>query len=313
MRFTRRRFLAAMGAAACGSTPPEQRGVDEIRLVRNAWIGSAINVAIAEYLLRDEMGLKVRVLDLNEATQWEPLARGEAHACLEVWQGDPADPFWAYFDSGRVEDAGPLGPVGKAGWYVPSYLLDTFPQLATWEGLTSPEVIEALRSSETGEAGRFVGGDPTWKVHDEDIIRNLKLDLRVVYTGSELALLEELKRNYVRKSPMLFYFWFPHWAHGLYDLSSVELPRYNTRCYETLTAGGIDCDYPPERLFKAVWPGLRLRSPRAYTFFKRFKLSATQQVSLAAAAQLGRRTVEGAAREWIRDNAAIWSTWMDAP
>ena len=34
-----------------------------------------------------------------------------------------------------VVDGGELGITGKIGWYVPTYMLDEHPELATWEGL----------------------------------------------------------------------------------------------------------------------------------------------------------------------------------
>ena len=36
-----------------------------------------------------------------------------------------------------VEDGGPIGVVGRIGWYMPTYMVTAHPELATWEGLTT--------------------------------------------------------------------------------------------------------------------------------------------------------------------------------
>ena len=51
------------------------------------------------------------------------------------------------FDAGTVENLGPLGAVGKIGWWVPSYVIDENPELATWEGFSSPEAAELKKKS----------------------------------------------------------------------------------------------------------------------------------------------------------------------
>jgi glycine betaine/proline transport system substrate-binding protein len=314
LHLSRRDFIAAglaLSANGCFAeqtfASPEEAKV--VKIGQNAWIGSAINVAIAQFLLRDELGLGVQVVRVGEAAQWPLLAKGDLHASLEVWPLRNRLAIAEFVNSGLVDYGGQLGPVAKAGWYVPTYMLTQNPALATWEGLEDEAVIAALRTPTTGTKGELRSGPRSWNTHDEAIIRNLELSLQVVYAASEEALLDDIETLYGRRQSFLFYLWFPHWIHGVYDFTNVELPPYDAIC-AAKEESAIDCDYPAERLIKVFWPNLRLANARAHAFLSAFSLPATQQIALAAAAQLGEKTVEGAAREWIKDNRPVWSQWI---
>ena len=56
---------------------------------------------------------------------------------------------------------GLLGPEAKIGWYVPTFVVDEHPELATWEGFKDPELAKLFATAETGDLGQFLMGDPT--------------------------------------------------------------------------------------------------------------------------------------------------------
>ena len=314
-RLRRRALLTVMfslGVAACSSSssPPPSTPPPTIRLARNPWDASRLDAEIVRILLTEEMGYTVEVSDIDETAQFDAIAAGSLHASLEVWPSGHGQEIAKYVVTGRVEDGGPLGPLGKIGWYVPSYLLTSYPQLGTWRGFLDPAMVELFRSVETGTQGRFLSGDMSWTHYDEQIIKNLKLDFAVVYAGSELAELAELDRAYQKHEPILFYMWVPHWVHARYDLTSVQLPEYSDACYAKKDAGGIDCDYPVDHLFKIFWPRLRTYAPAAYRLLQSFSYSTRDQIELLGKIDADHKTIEQTARGWIAANSAIWKTWI---
>ena len=176
-----------------------------IKLAENPWSASALNVAVARILLEEELGYPVEVVTIGETPQWPAIAAGELHASLEVWPSGHAENVTEYIDNQKlVENGGPLGPIGKIGWYIPSYLLESHPELATWEGLKVPENAALFATAETGDKGQFLAGDPSWTQYDADIIANLGLNFQVVTAGSEEAVLAALDAAYSRQDPLLF-------------------------------------------------------------------------------------------------------------
>jgi glycine betaine/proline transport system substrate-binding protein len=58
---------------------------------------------------------------------------------LEVWPSGHAADYETYITGkGSVVDLGLLGPSAKIGWYVPTFVVDEHPELATWEGFQDP-------------------------------------------------------------------------------------------------------------------------------------------------------------------------------
>ena len=282
-----------------------------ITLVENAWSASELNVAVAKILLENELGYPVEIISLDENAQWPALAAGDAHASLEVWPSGHAANVAEYIDgAGTVENGGLLGPVGRIGWYMPSYLLNDHPELTTWEGFTSPEAAALFATAETGDNGQFLGGDPSFVQYDADIITNLSLPFEVVYAGSEEAILAQLDSAYSREEPVLFYFWTPHSIHAKYDLTRVELPEYSDDCYAEADSGGVACDYPGDDLFKIFWSGLAEAAPDAHTLLANMNYTTEDQISMIAAVEIDGQSVDEAAQAWLDANEDVWRAWL---
>jgi glycine betaine/proline transport system substrate-binding protein len=303
----------AAAAVAPTTAPAAQPSGDKItiKLAENSWTGSSINVNVAKILLEEQLGYKVEIVTIDENAQWAALGNGDLSASLEVWPSGHADNVKKYIDEQKVvENIGELGVVGKISWYVPTYVVEQHPELATWEGFKKPEDAALFKTAETGDKGQFLAGDPAWVQYDEDIIKNLNLDLQVVKAGSETAVLSAVDSAYSRKEPILFYFWTPHSVHAKYKLTVVKLPDYSEACYAKAKEGGIACDYPPDVLFKIAWSGLKDKAPDAYQFLKKMKYTNDDQIAMLAEVDVDKKTAEQAARDWISKHEDVWKAWL---
>jgi glycine betaine/proline transport system substrate-binding protein len=282
-----------------------------IKLAANPWSASQLNVAVAKQVIEEQLAYPVEIIEIDENAQWPALATGDLHASLEVWPSGHAENVAEYIEGQQsVENGGPLGPIGKIGWYIPTYLLEEHPELATWEGFTTPETAALFATAETGDQGQFLAGDPSWVQYDADIIENLGMNFTVVTAGSEDALLASLEAAYSRQEPILFYFYKPHSIFARYDLTEVELPPYSEECYAEAESGGVACDYPEDVLFKIFWTGLQEAAPEVYTLLTNMNYDTDTQISMIAAVEVDGQSVEEAAAAWVEANEAVWSTWL---
>jgi glycine betaine/proline transport system substrate-binding protein len=286
-------------------------GLAQVKLCENPWSGSSVNAYVAKLLLEEKLGKTVEVVSIDENSMWSAIAAGDISACLELWPSGHQENVAKYIDgTGEVENIGDLGVIGKIAWYIPSYMLETNPELATWEGFKSPEAAQLFATAQTGDKGQFIAGDPGFVQYDEQIIENLGLDFEVVFSGSEQAELAGLDSAYSRKEPYLFYFWTPHSVHAKYDLTEVQLPPYSDECYTQIDAGGVDCAYPEDVLFKIAHVGLKDSDPESYAFLKNMSYTNEDQIGMIAEVDSGNMTAEEAARAWIDANEAVWSAWL---
>ncbi len=320
-------LLMALVTAACAAPPPPSTGGGAaaepqeaapaagaekitIKLAENPWTGSQVNVAVAKNILENQLGYTVEIVTIDENAQWPAIAAGDIHASLEVWPSGHAENVAQYIDTGVVENGGLLGVIGRIGWYEPTYVVEEHPELATWEGFKDPELAKLFATAETGDKGQFLAGDPSWVQYDDQIIENLGLQLQIVYAGSEEAILAAVDSAYSRQEPILFYFWTPHSAFTRFDLTRVELPPYSDECYAKADEGGVDCDYPPDELFKILWPELKDKAPDAYQLLKNMQYTNDDQIQMIAAVEVDGETPDEAAQAWLDANPDVWKAWL---
>jgi glycine betaine/proline transport system substrate-binding protein len=306
----------ALLAAGCGDDEPaagEKPGSGEtIRIAVNPWTGSAVNANVAKILLERELGYTVELVEIDENRQFPEIARGDLDASLEVWPSGHAEEINRYIEGrrggplrdGGIVDAGELGIIGNIGWWIPTYMVEERPELARYEG---------FKGNEDLVGGEFTGGDPTFVSYDEEIIKSLGLDLKVVNTGSEDALIQAIGDAYGRKEPVLAYFYTPHWVHRKYDLTEVQLPAYDEACEEAARerdGEGYDCDYANDVLFKALSLRLEDKAPEAFSFFEKFKYTTDDQQEIAFQVDSEGMSMREAAEQWIEQNPDVWRAWL---
>ncbi len=277
-----------------------------ITMIENPWPASELNAAVAKIIIEKELGNPVEIIALDENAQWDALSAGDADANLEVWPSGHGERIAEYIDNlGTVENGGLLGPVGEIGWFVPTYVIDANPALATWEGYK--DAAAEFASAETGDLGRFLGADPSWVQYDEQIIANLGLPFQVVWTGSEDALLAEVSSAYSRQEPVLFYFYSPHAIFQQFDLTQVELPAYSDACYAD--PAKVDCAYPKDNLMKIFSAGLKDKDAAVHTFLSNMNYGSDAQIEMLAMLNDG-KTVDEAAQVWVDAHEDVWKAWL---
>jgi len=309
----------ALLVAACGGTDTAEgdAGGDAddptITLIVNPWTASRLNAEVAKIIIEEQLGNPVEITEVNENdAMFTGMADGTLDAVLEIWPSGVTDAEEAYFDEGSVVNIGELGTIGKIGWFVPSYVIDENPALATWEGYMDPAAAELFATAETGDEGRFLGTDPSYSQYDEQIIENLGLPFQVVFSGSEPATVAELDARAAAKEPIIMYWWTPTAAVAKYDLVNVSLPAYNDECGASAAAGdgGVDCDYPEDVLFKAASAKLEVKAPDVFSFLQAFALTTEDQLSMLPPVEIDGLDPAAVAADWVAANESIWSTWL---
>ncbi len=320
----------ALLAAACGSSDSTAAGdadadagadagggVDDsketITLIVNPWSASRLNAEVAKNLIESQLGnpVEIKEVDENDA-MFTGMADGTLDAVLEIWPSGITDAENAYFDDGTVNRIGDLGAVGQIGWFVPSYVIDENPSLATWEGYKDPANAALFATAETGDKGRFLGTDPSYSQLDEQVITNLGLPFEVQFSGSEPATVAELDSRVAAGEPVLMYWWTPTAAVAKYDLVNVELPPYTDECGASAMAedGGVDCAYPEDVIIKAASAQLKEKDAAVYAFLEKFTLTNDDQLEMLPSFEIDGEEPADVAAAWVAAHEDVWKTWL---
>ncbi len=315
--------VLALVVAACGGGDDDTAGDDgaaepdadkpTITLIVNPWTASRLNAEVAKVIIERELGYPVETTEVNENdAMFTGMADGTLDAVLEIWPSGVTDAEQSYFTDGSVVDIGELGAVGKIGWFVPSYVIDDHPELATWEGFADPELAGLFATAETGDQGRFLGTDPSYSQYDEQIIENLGLPLEVVFSGSEPATVAEVDARVAANEPIVLYWWTPTAAVAKYDLVNVELPPYTDDCGASAAAGdgGVDCDYPEDVIVKAASGMLEEKAPDVYAFLQAFTITNDDQLEMLPAVEIDGEDPAAVAERWVDDHEDVWQDWL---
>ena len=291
-------------------------GEELVRLAVNPWTGSAVNANVAKAVIEQEGLGTVEIVDIDENAMWPAIAKGdELDGVLEIWPSGHAADYETYITGNKgIVDGGLLGPDAKIGWYVPSFVVEEHPELATWEGFKNPELAGLFQTAESGDQGQFLMGDPSYVSYDEQIIANLELPLKFVVAGSEAALITAIQNAEADQKPLLLQFWQPHWLQSQVDLTEVELPEFTDECAASAEAndGKYACDYPVDKLYKAFSDKLEAKAPNAFAVLSNLQLTTEQQNEIAALIDGEGMSGAEAAQQWVDANEDVWKAWLPA-
>ncbi len=70
---------------------------------------------------------------------------------------------------------------------MPPWLAAAYPDITNWKNLN--KYADKFKTSESGGKGQLLDGDPSYVTNDEALVKNLGLNFKVVYAGSETALI----------------------------------------------------------------------------------------------------------------------------
>ena len=293
----------ATGTGAAPSSGGGAKGT--VKIAINPWVGAEANVAVVKSLLEDKLGYTVTATPLAEEVAWPGFETGEIDVILENW-GHPDLEQKYITDTKVAQDAGLNGVNGIIGWYVPEWMATQYPDIVDSENLN--KYAELFKTSESGEQGQFLASDPTFVTNDEALIKNLDLNFKVVYSGSEAATITAFQQATEQKTPLLGYFYDPQWLHSKIKLVKVNLPAWTEGC--DADPNTVACDYPLYKLNKIVATKFAETGGDAYTLVKNFSWTNEDQNLVADYITNQSMSADEAGDKWVADNEAKWSAWM---
>jgi len=293
------------GCGADAAEPGPSGAVGTVRLAINPWVGYEANAAVLAYLLKEELGYQVTTTKLDESSSWGKFATGEIDVVMENW--DHPELRKEFIQQKRVAlSAGLTGNKGVIGWYVPQWMADRYPDITDWRNLN--KYAHLFKTDKSGDVGQFLAGDPTYVTNDETLVRNLHLDYKVVYAGSEEALIRAAKDATKNRRPLLMYLYEPQWVFSQIELARVNLPPYAIGC--DAVPAKVACDYPPYLLDKIVSKKFADTGGKAYELVRNFTWTNDQQNAVASDIASKGMSAEQAAKKWVEANKIVWKDWL---
>jgi len=280
----------------------------ELNMAINPWVGFEADAYVVGNIAESELGCTVTYKDLKEDVSWQGFGTGEVDVVMEDW-GHPAleKAFFEGTGDGSATDFGPTGNVGIIGWYVPPWLAEAHPDILDYKNLN--KYADEFATSESGDKGQFLGADPSYVQFDEALVSNLKLDFKVIFSGSEAASIEAFQNAEKNKEFFIGYFYEPQWLFAELPLVKVELPPYTDSC--PVDPAKVACDYAETTLKKIVSTEWANSDSTAVDLVKNFEWTNEDQNVVAKYISQDKMEPEDAAQKWIDENPDKVAAWLE--
>ncbi|MFF8970268.1 ABC transporter substrate-binding protein [Streptomyces sp. NPDC014995] len=294
---------AKVGDSSAGAGSDGKCGT--FNLAVNPWVGYEADAAVVAYVAEHDLGCKVNQKDLKEEIAWQGFGTGEVDAVLENWGHDDLKKKYIT-DQKTAVSAGSTGNKGVIGWYVPPWLAKAHPDITDYKNLN--KYAAKFKTSESGGKGQLLDGDPSYVTNDEALVKNLKLDFKVVYAGSETALIQAFRKAEKNKEWVIGYFYEPQWFLSEVPLVKVGLPPYKAGC--DADAEKVACDYPVYELDKIVSAKFAKSGSPAFDLVKNFNWTNDDQNTVAKYIAVDKMKPEAAAKKWVEANRDKVDAWI---
>lgn len=296
--------------------PPPRCGTRPITIARMQWPSAEILAEIHARLLQSQFDCSVRVVpgDLA-ATASSMSSNGRPTIAPELWLTRVSDIWNAAVDAQSVRAGAATFSGGDfEGWYIPGYLADAHPELASAAALKP----NWAAFSTAGGKPRFISCPPDWScaVINRNLLKAYGLldQVDLVEPANRLALDRAIAQAVSRREPFMFYYWQPNALLAQFDFRALDMGAYKPDDFKCL--GKRDCADPQPSAFAnepvviafADW--LASEAPEVAGYLQRASMPFSRMNELLSAQSDSASDPVAAANRFISEHPEIWRSWV---
>jgi len=273
---------AAVFAAGCSTGGAAEK---KLTLAYVAWDSEIASTHVVEYVLENELGYEVEMLQVDAGPMWTGVSDGSADAMVAAWLPSTHESYYKD-NEGKFVDLGPNLEGTKIGLVVPTYM-----DVNSIEDLKKPEVADSVD-------GTIIGIEPGagLMMTTEEVFGAYGLEGWTLLESSSAAMATELQSAYAEQKPMIVTGWTPHWKFGKMELKYLEDPQG--------VYGG------DEQIHTIVRKDLEKDHPDAYKMLDQFSWTPDDMAAVMVDIQEG-ASPEDAAKAWAEANAEQVQAWVE--
>lgn len=248
--------------------------------------------------------------------------KGEPDIAPELWSNSFAKALKKGIAERRLRVAGEsLSDGGEEGFWVPKYLADKDPSLATIDGIKRNAKI--FKHPEDPDKSAFVGCPAGWncQITSGNLFRALKLadsGFELIDPGSAAGLAGSIAKAYERQEPWFGYYWAPTAILGKYPMvkvdfgSGIDEQHFRTCISQAECADPRPTMYPPSPVHTVTTESFAATTPEAYGYLAKRAFTNADMNRLLVWIDANQADGETAAIYFLRNHEAIWTRWVSA-
>ncbi|MBI1495267.1 glycine betaine ABC transporter substrate-binding protein [Halocynthiibacter styelae] len=212
--------LGCVFAAAITASAAQANECGEVSIMQGDWGSAQIVTAVSKFLMEEGYGCDVTTIPLSSIPALASVAEtGKPDILTEIWtNGAPA--YQGLVDSGKIIPVNEvLSDGGVEGFFVPNYLVEEHPELATIEGIVANPELVGNRFHNSPEG--WVSINANTNLLKASGLIDAGLDNFVHGSGETLA--ASIATAFEDKEPWFGFYWAPSSILGKYPMTLVEL------------------------------------------------------------------------------------------
>ena len=288
------------------------------------WNSATLVAHIDKFILDHGLGCRAELVPGDSMpTTISMIEKGQPDVSPEFWTNTLKETVDRGIEEKHLQVAGQLFAEGaQEGFWVPQYMVDKYPELATIEGIRKR--AELFQHPEYSDKSALYNCPSGWacQVTTQNLFNALNLqanNFELVDPGSGGALAGSIARAYAQEQPWLGYYWSPTPEMGQYPMVKVDfgVPADIDEFLNCTTQA--DClnpkvtMHPPATVATLVTTSFASDSPAAVEYFSRRTFTNQQMSEMLA--WMGDYQADGemAMEHFLRKYPTVWQAWLTEP
>ena len=285
------------------------------------WNSATLVAHIDEFILNHGLGCQAELVPGDTMpTTISMIEKGQPDVSPEFWANTAKEIVDRGIEEDRLQMAGQLFAEGaQEGFWVPQYLVDEYPELATIEGIQKH--AELFQHPEYSDKSAIYGCPAGWacQITTDNLFNALNLEdsgFELVDPGSGGALAGTIARANERQEPWLGFYWSPTPEMGKYPMVMVDLGEPVDIDEFLNCTTQADCQnpqvtmYPPARVTTLVTTSFASKSPVAVEYFSQRSFTNQQMSEMLAWMEDYQADGEMAMEHFLNEYPAVWQSWL---
>ncbi|WP_325894820.1 ABC transporter substrate-binding protein [Grimontia sp. NTOU-MAR1] len=248
------------------------------------------------------------------------IEKGEPDIAPEFWSNSLKAALDRGVEEGRLRFAGAvLSDGGEEGFWVPKYLVDKDPSIATIEGVIANR--ELFKHPEDPSLSAFYGCPAGWncQISSGNLFNAMGLGdngFELIDPGSGAGLSGSIAKAYERGEGWFGYYWAPTAVLGKYEMVKVDFGSGIDEEHFKSCTTNADClepkvtMYPPSAVDTVITESFAKNSPEAVNYLSNRSFTNAQLNSLLAWMEDNQADGEIAAMHFLENHEDIWGAWV---
>jgi glycine betaine/proline transport system substrate-binding protein len=284
---------------------------DEVSVAEMNWASASIITKITEFLMTQGYGCDVTLVPSATTTAITSLAENnEPDVVPELWINS-APLYNKLAEEGKVLKATDVfSDGGTENWWVPDYLVEEHPELATIDGiLANPELV----------GGRFHNCPDGWgcRIANDNLVVAFDFaghGMEVFNHGSGETMAAAMASAYENREPFFGYYYGPTAVLGRYNMVAVDMGPHDAdihACNQTVDCATPDkSSYPAAPVLTVVTADFAERNPEVFELVSNIQFTSQELSELLAWQADNSASAEEAAVQFLTTRKDTWMNWV---